>query len=498
MYPRSFNIINQDKTHFDRWCQLSLEDRETIRGLQRYNEQNSNCCAAIVLCMLAIVILGPMAGTVLGSQAIVDRYQPANCSGRNATFSWNRCSLIDYCGKAEVMLLDSNGTAIRPAVLRYPNHSPLLVSWYIVTTEKWYKSVQADTYTCYIEAPIDSPPGRIDGVLDPELVGQRGWRLMAGIVVLAAILIVPFAIMAYLTQHWGHIYAQQLMHVRPDLKEIIRMAKTHRAESLTEAAVNHYWITMEHRKLEVPRVAVPVPAFAATPVDPPAYWYVINLADETDDVAAPPAYRDPYDRPGSIQRWRRLDKARRDRFRWAHEVRKNQRDKWVFSSIGMMISVALVVMSLFVIINVGKLEQYQEQQCLGGTTEVVQTRGGACIWATVKTANGSHVRLRYPSTACELVQANKVAAKKWLVSLDRPSFTCYTKGDEGVTLRTVPDYGGWIVMLLAGIFLGSGTIVSMVAACHEMMELRNFYHLVAASGQLQFWDSEYPEENHEP
>lgn len=488
MYPSHLFTFSQDDMiqnatmQFDRWCRLPLADRESIRGIQRCRDQNTLCGQIIVMCALIIIILGPIAGSVLRSQADVDQYVPATCSGKQAIFNRKRVGTRES-ETAEVLLIDPAGTDVsRTVILRYPNHSPMLLLWNEADVKIWHYSVMSDNFTCYVDnQALRGGSVRINGVIDPILVGRWGWELMVGIVALAASTIPVMIVLAVLTERRAQTSTQTLLQEKPDLKEIVDMAKHYGSIILTDDAYNTYWIVTDQQQLNGVMGA------------PPPYAPIDHM-----NPASPPPYND---RAGSYLRWLRLNKHRRDRFIWARQKLAVQSENWSMIAFGMLIAITMVIMSLYVIINVERLKTYESKQCLGGITNLI--KNGACIRATVRilSDNGSDngsVVLLYPSTVCHLIVMRIDDVDKWLASLNQSSFKCYVQsGDtgmkEGYTEREVPDYAGWIVMLVAGLIIGAVAFIAMLVSFLDMLELRRFYHQVSADRQLEFWNIDYPE-----
>jgi hypothetical protein len=432
MYPpqilryESPETTRRAKHQYDQWVKLSQLERQSVRAVAKESENIRAFSAQLSLAIILVVILSPMAGTVLKAQSIVDGYQAATCRGINATVSWNKCvsflSVIKFCGKVSVESIDRNGT-IRMSVIRYPNHSPLLVPFYGVDVVQWLNVVQSNkSFTCYLDSELSR------GVVDPELEARWGWIIMAIIAAFAAMMI-PVLIFVIYNACNNRIRLFDHLDNRPDLKQYL--------------LPSHFQFT----------------------------YYIL---DEKHVLQ----YKNA-DKLGS------LDQTERSLLREANMLRESQEENWCMSIFGVVLFI-FITLSLTVIIDVRNLSTYHQTQCLRGPSNI--SKYGACAYATFQTIDGNYVRLRHPAAACRI--ALGISKNEWLQSLSVSSgsntFTCYVSGNTGVSTRTIKGYKGWIVMLVTGVVILLIAIGGIVATVRERIRMMDIYSILSAKGMLHF------------
>lgn len=429
---------------FDKWCRLSQPDRKLLRKIINADTKVNINGSQIILAIMLLLILGPMAGTVLSAQSQVDRYQPATCSGTNANISWSICVSfpVKICGKAEVTVVSngSNGSNGSKAILRYPTHTPLLLTWFESDLKNWQDSIKGvDLFTCYLEGN--------QGVLDPRLSGLWGWVLMAVIAAIAGLAALVLAVTVYKLSKSNQDLMNSLTTDRPDLLEYLAFTNLRRGDApLLESHVMTYWTVCEIEGKEVPT-----------------------------------------DYPKQLQTWQGLDNKTHNMIRWTHKARRRRGEHWCMCTLGVILAAVLISISLTLIVGSSKLKSYRQTQCLG--PPVNTSSQGRCARASVFTVDGERISLRYPAVSCNLELVSQ-SGEKWLTSINKSAFTCYVSGGNGVTYQRIAKFPFWVIMLVAGVLIALVTILCIYSCYTDEAKLAKYYKDLAGLGLLHFWEIE--------
>lgn len=161
-----------DNAELAKWAALSLEDRNAVRRIAELNYRIVMTAHGIQTSVILLLILVPMTAVVLSNQSEVDRYTKTLCNvSTSPTFVY--CAAFKpFCGRAEAIDLQHN----RSVVLRFPSHSPALVTWLIFDVLDWMKHINNSNFTCYVR----DRNGPTVGVVNREVTGLNGWRFAAG------------------------------------------------------------------------------------------------------------------------------------------------------------------------------------------------------------------------------------------------------------------------------------------------------------------------------
>ncbi len=172
-----------------KWARLTPAERESVRIIFKMNNNMSAAVSWVYLSMIVLLILSPMCGIVLGRQREFSRYRETVCNATEAPVFYYCAIFKPFCVSVRAVELAAN----RTVVLRYPNHSPGVVSWMGVDVADWLERVKDGPFRCFLRGPAGAP-GATSGVLDRDVVGLNGWRFAAALCGTLALIVVALVI----------------------------------------------------------------------------------------------------------------------------------------------------------------------------------------------------------------------------------------------------------------------------------------------------------------